>query len=446
MEFPENIKYVIKDRRLSQADELRVRLNELFSIEWQIDAFDSNPAVASLEVPRQAKKLIRTISDLLNQAPKNELTPFENLVYRDLKRNVEIATAYFDYSYNLKTSLRIGSLLAAVFGKGTYTQILDMVRPENWPHKKVFEQARALLPFCSNSFDVEDLIENIHNPLFKKVGEEFKKRLERTKTDTASFYDALGIVPNLRGIHVEFTPPSYGFSFWNGRRMNCAHLDPKRIIGFISPRSTEPEIVDGMLAPLAVHEIGHGLHEHLSAQTMPRGLCPDMADYSPIIHGPVSEGLALKMEDFWLARESKGLSPENRQLARTLIEAYLARKLPQIAYDLLRKSEDEGDSNSRTPAHFNRRAQCKIAELTGIRAYGFIDCFADRKIGETISALSYVIGAERTTKIELEARKRGYNDRQIALGLMKGFWTDEWARREFLFNLYLPELRKKSIK
>lgn len=447
MELVDKKNYSIISPEVRKLDRQRNSLNRLMATEWSINTFDNNDGVYSLALAQEAKGKIAHLKKELKGIRSLELQDFDRLIVQDISDNATKLQAYLSFMYDPKTPFRIGSLLSTLYGPGTFKRFQDMARPKNWPHKKALAQGKMLHPLSAYSFNIEDVLENEHDPVYRKLREDLIKELEGAKNEVENFYIKNGIIKDLNGLKFHYSPTCWDFSYWENSRMNHVHIDPHKVISFRQDDSSEPVIRSSMIKPIAVHEVGHALNEVLSTRTMPAGLTGGSERYIPFIYGVTSEGCALNTENLWIAqaRESGQLQGLDSQLVEHLMGMYLNRKVFSIVYNLLKRHEDELDSKPKTPVHFNKRAQFRMADLTGIRAHMFTNTFYDKTIQETLYGMTYILGQEQIDRINKRAKKEKYTPQQVTLGLMKGSWSSLPAQEKFLFDIYLPHLRKKGI-
>lgn len=447
MEFSDNKRYEISNQAVRKADEQREAINRLIATEATISVFDGNSGVLSLELAKEAGAHIKQARKVMKSADLSKLSSFDRAVAMDVNSNLKKNEAYLSYVYDPKTSFRIGSLLSSMFGVGTFQKLQEMVKPNNWPHKQILEQGKTLHNILRYAHTIEDILENSHDPLFNSLRKEFLEKLNDSRAETQRFYSENGVVSDLGKIKFHYSPNGYDFSYWENLRLNHVHINSRRVVGYMPKDSSMPEIISTMINPLAVHEVGHALHEALSSRTMPKGLAGDSEGYIPFLHGLVGEGCAMNAENIWFqqAKDSGKISELDIKLNEGLLQLYTHRKLLGVVYNILKKREDEMDSNPKSPVHFNKRAQFKMAELTGVRSHMFTSTFFDSDIYSTLYSITYIKGQEQIIYLNKRAKTEGYTSKQLMLGLMKGSWTSLPAQEKFLFDVYLPDLQKKGI-
>lgn len=447
MELVDTKKYHISSPVLEELDRQRNDLNRLIATESDINCFDMNDGMFSLSLAHEANVRVSHIKKVAEKLELHSMSQFDQLVAQDIVDNAKKIQTYVSFAYDPKTNFRTGSLLSALYGTGTFQKLKNMAKPRNWPHKKILEQGKTIHPQSSYSYTIEDILENIHDPTFQRLKKNLLKELGDAKNEAEEFYIRNGLITNLEGIKFHYSPTCFGFSYWENSRMNHVHIDPHKVVSYLSKNSAEPVIKSSMIKPIAVHEVGHALNEVLSLNTMPIGFAGGSERYIPFIHGVTGEGCALNAETLWFnqARKSGKLHGLDLKLVDYLMDLYLDRKVFSLVYNLLKLHEDELDSNPRTPTQFNKRAQFQMAELTGIRRHMFTNTFFDTDITTTLYGITYLKGQEQATLLNQRAKKEGYAPQQLMLGLMKGSWSSLPAQEKFLFNIYLPDLKRQGI-
>lgn len=443
--FTYELRWRIIDRGVRQIDRSRTRLNRLCSI--TLDQADGDPfPCSSLETAKRIRTGVRKIKREIQRAEKNNLSVFDRLVLEDCKRNAEIVGHYYNYTYDSKDTTKIGAFVSNVFGRGSYNTLLRSVSPKRFPHKDLHQESELMHGVSSRKIEAEMLFEAEKNPEFRRLKAELIKALQKNKKIVNQFFIEQGIVQDMDDYYFEFAPLGTNLSFWEGHNLLMA-IDPDRLICHKPKGKKDYEFYDAFVKAIAAHELAHGLHEMLSAKTMPFGLRSNPENYLSIIHGSSSEGIALITEEFFLQymrknQEALGLKSKDIERATASTKCYVPKKLHKIMHGLLERKDAEERENKKFPDSLYRPGHLELARVTGVKRYRDIYSFEDDTVEDTFVQMSYFFGQQRVSSLVEEMKRQGLEKKVMISALLSGVWCDPEAQRKFIFDLYIPRLRK----
>ncbi len=438
MGIEEGLKWEIKSPEVLQADTYRQQINRDLSIMWT-QSIAPNGGYASLETRKQIKRLYNKIQKIKNKVKGTDIPAFDKVILEDISRNAEIGESFCKFRYDLDGGVGVEKFINNAFGTGAYGNILEGMKPENFPHNKIHQHGVETHGKKSRQIALDDIFSDARfSPQFKIAKETLLKRMASHITTAKDFYKQLGITSDLKKFNFEFCPPSYFFSYWDEPNF-MVHLDPERAYFCKNHKTGEIELEDVELKPIVIHEVAHGLHTQFSEKNMPRGLSPIIEEYLPLIHGSCAEGIAMRTELFWLEHQKDGkeITEEERKSMILEREIYLATKLPQLAYDLLSFKEHEQDQTPNYPDNLKVFTYQYLSKLSGIKKYGEFITFDDRLIDDTLQQMTYLLGSERTGRLTNNLTDVGLNNGEVMKALFNGCWCDEKAQEKFLFDFYL---------
>src|SRR3989344_445715 len=260
-------KWEIKDPRVESLDEKRIKLNRFYSIlEMQREA---SPRICqSLETISRRRDLIcymeKKIKNL--ESGKKAIEGFDRVVLDDIKDNVRKARADDSYFHNPKSKLTLGVYLATLFGRGAYSKISGIARPERLDHEALHDYYDAMHDIWAESLDSSIIIDR------KSFDSQKHKLLEVAKSykeQINQFYEHIAVVDTPLGYSMDFAQSGTGFSYWDGSNLLMV-LDPDKIPVYKTKDKYVIHKTTGLL--IGIHEFAHALEEIISQKCMPRGL------------------------------------------------------------------------------------------------------------------------------------------------------------------------------
>ncbi len=441
-------KWTIKNKAVAKLDRRRAELNKLSSI---LDSqLIPDPRVCiSLRTIRErrnlAKDLDKQIKKIYESDDKNFPKGFDYLVLRDIEKNARKLLAEDSYLYDNKSKTTIGRFLSDIFGRASYSTLLDMAKPKNFDHDAIHKKSSLFHSLLYRSLDSSMILER---DSFAGVKKKLMSQLGTVKRIANDFYLSLGMIKKNPQYKIELAPADIGFSYWDGNHFLMA-IDPDKIPYYISKTKEKEYLFNNAMALLiGVHELGHGLEEKIS-ENMPKGLKHDSETYNLLLHGPTCEGFALQTEKFfakWAKKhaEKYNLSKLDMDIINAYLKAYMPEKLPSILHSILELKEREGMYTKTLPQQWQVDAHDKLRESTGVKRYlKDYYLFDEEEIDSVVQQLCYVFGDRNMSnmikKIKRAVDIRSYVGQSLALNaLSTGFWCDPKIQEEFIFKHYLP--------
>jgi hypothetical protein len=447
-EFYNSPKWEISAREIKEINGLRCRLNELYSM-LTFQTFGDPFIYVSLETIKKIKDIQERINRKVKKLDKEELSAFDALVLKDVKRNADIIKISYDYLDNSKSNMRIGSFISRTFGDSSYSELLKSITPDEFPHKQLHKNSELFHAMNHRKIDGAQIFGSHETPFILELRNRFLNELNKTKSLIDKFYIEKEVVKKVPKYNFQFAPPAYPFSFWEGQHL-LASIDSDRVFCFKPEGEQDYVFFSGFMNLIGIHELGHGYHEMMSEQTMPRGLNPDYTNFLPIVHGPCSEGAALAVEDFaleWMQGNMQrlGLSKKYIEKCTSVVDCYVAKKLPQIVHNLLEQKEIEGIHNQNLPHSLSLQSHKHLASLSGVKRY-LSDYYLlnDEEINNSLFQLPYFFGQKRARNLVRKMQEKGVDDGLIMQALFTGCWSSPEAQEKFILDLYLPKVLGKN--
>jgi len=429
-----DLKWQIKNPLVQEMDNERVKLNgAVASLERQFvgDPFPYASSTTGREIRDRANKILSRSVELNG----TRLNPFDRVVRKDIVYNAKIAKAYHSYFVNQKSAMTVGEFLSAFFVQGTYNKFLDAVRPENLDGLVLSKEEKLRAEMLFKTPDSAIAYYGSSSWSLKHQ-EKLLEALNNSKGAIGKFYRHLGV--ETFDYNLELAPAGGGFSYWLSDTLMAA-VDSDRFFATSGPYMTAlPKLI-------LAHELCHGLHGKKS-ENFPRGFSPKSWEYSCSLHGPCAEGGALVMEGAYIdySKKFESMPRDERRILELFWETYLPKKSFQIAHDILERREAEEMYNSAFPESFKKYAHLKLAELTGIKNFSDIFSMDDLPFFDTLQQVSYPIGNENMGNIMACLRKEGVPRKVAFNSILQGVWTSSRAQEEFIFNCYIPALKKQN--
>lgn len=447
MEYFNEFKWEITNPEVKKLDRLRNRLNEyqtMLLLQTSGDPF----LYVSLKTASKIKNLSETIQHEIKKLEKKEMPLFDRLVLQDTKKNAEIIHADHNYFDNKKIKTGIGKYLSKVFGNSAYSELIESVNSNNFPHEKLDKNSELFLPMNIKSIE-GDIIFDTNSKFAESLREKFIIELEKTKKLVDNFYEEKGLVKKTEDYHFQFAPASSSFSYWDSANL-IALIDPNRVVCFKPEGSNEYQFFPWLVNLIGAHELAHGHQDIMSNKTMPLGLIAKPESYLSIVHGTASEGTAMILEDLFLDymqinMKKLNLSKKDLDKCMSFRECYIHKKMPQIVHDILELKEREEGYNKRFPDSLGLETHNDLAEITGVKRYKkdyfLID---DQEFSESSQQMSYFFGEKRMKSLVNKMRDKKIDDNIIISALFTGFWCDSKAQEKFIFDLYLPKFQEMN--
>jgi hypothetical protein len=399
--FNHQPKFEIRTPEVRRLDSWRVELNKKKNM--LLSQMCGDPfTYLSLETVSRIKGLVDRIKREEKKIDKKNIPLFDSLVLQDIKRNAEIIEADYSYFDNPKSRMTIGSYLSKVFGNSAYSELLDSISPANFPHKKLHKNSELFYPLESRILTGDIIFNSQDSQFTKEIKEKMILELNKSKEIIDAFYKEIGVTQITPEYKFQFSPSSYGFSFWDNPNL-LASIDPDRMFCFKPEGKQEYEFLSWEINLTGAHELSHANHDFMSSRTMPAGLRTSHETYVPVVHGPCGEGTALCLEDFffdWMQQNREKLKISKGDLEKCLSfrECYVPKKLHQLVYDILKLKEMQDYFNSKEPEHFKLfDARKEIAKLSGVKRYAIdYNLLDDREFGiDSLPQATYFFGEKR---------------------------------------------------
>ncbi|MBW3023074.1 hypothetical protein KY308_03145 [Candidatus Woesearchaeota archaeon] len=383
------------------------------------------------------------------ESSKKKPKGFDRLVLEDIKDTVEKSRADDFYFHNNRSNMTLGTLLSKLFGRGAYTRILSMVRPENLGHKALHEYYSEMYDVWNTSLDTDLVLDRDSYKDFRKKLTDAVKKYRKPIED---FYKSLGIIETPLNYTLEISTEGL-WSFWEPEH-NLMTVSPDRMPIF--KRGGKYVIHTATGLAIGTHEFAHALQHEISKRCMPPGLSYDTIHFSRISHGPVCEGTATYAGTLglqWMKKNMTklGISSEDLRLVEVYENAYNEEKKLEVAHGLLEMEYFNKLSNDNVPEHWKIEAHKRLAEITGLKVT-FKDSyrFDDPSFEEILLCLSYITGKPRIEKLANKVKKAIYPRNHAGKGvilqaLLTGSWTNPKCQEEFIFKHYIPRALKDDV-
>lgn len=445
MKFSYEPKWRISNDRVRKLDAARVKLNGYCCMTTYQRCGDPLPYF-SLETARKIKTTARKIQEGATSLGKGKLNAFDRLVVEDISKNSQIAHHYHEYMYDKNSKMRVGAFISNLFGNSSYSRLLQSVRPRTYPHKDLHRDNELMHCLTSRAIDSDIILNTQGNKYFKGLKSKLQQELKQNKKFVDEFYTKKGVLEEVTDYNFEFASPGSGFSFWEGHNLLAA-IDPDRLLCYKQKGKKEHQFYDAFVKLIGIHEVGHGLHEMLSAKTMPLGMRAGPETYTPIIHGPNGEGVALSCENAAIKflRENKKrfhTSEKDVDRAASNLKTYIPKKLLKVAHDVLEMKDLEERENENFPDSLYRESHEALVNLTGIKRCRDIFSFDDEEFETALQHMTYFFGEKRINSLIQDMKKQRVPEDVRMSALFTGFWCSPEAQKRFLFDLYLPRVMK----
>jgi len=449
--FNHQPKFEIENPDVKKLDFLRVQLNKnknmlLYQIYGDPDAY------VSLETISKIRGLVDRIKREGKKIDKKNIPLFDSLVLQDIKRNVKIVETDHNYFDNPKSRMTLGSWFSGVFGNSAYSDLLDSISPESFPHKKMHKNSELFYSMNSRGL-FADIIFNSQDTEFTRVmKDKMISELSKSKEIIDAFYKEIGVTNITPEYKFQFSPSSYGFSFWDNPNL-LASIDSDRMFCSKPEGKQEYEFLSWAMHLVGAHELSHAHQDFMSSITMPAGLRTSHETYVPVVHGACGEGTALCLEDFFLDwmqqnREKLKISKGDLEKCLSFRECYVPKKLHQLVYDTLRVKEMQDYFDSKGPEHFKFNARREVANLSGVKRYVLdYNLLDDKEFGaDSIPQATYFFGEKRIRGLVNRLQEAKVPEDVVLSSLLTGFWCSPEAQERFILEVYVPRVMAEKNK
>ncbi len=436
----------IEDAKVKALDDLRVELNILASRE-QTQAISGYVSLTTIgKLGKKIKETRRQINSYSQGGRKLNL--FDKLVFRDIKRNVEVINIYYDYFHNPKNEMNFVSFFSNLMGnKSAYYDYLQMMNPDNYPHEELDRRNELSNIIFNNEVDNTMIFNPLSsNETLKEIKKSLMEKFSENKSFIESFYKYNGL--DVSKVHVDISSTEDGRDFFE----NILRTIALNSEDFFCYKDKEGKIkIDDLCAKIALtHEYAHAIHFNLS-QNMPNGLRTKSEDnllYNQrILEEGISQSSELFMQDH-IAEKQQALGLSNEEVERASLDnkCVLARLLPNLVWNLLQHRELEEELNPKIPKQFKKLTRVVFEEISGMKRLRkdpfFLDILPFFEFVD--SSLVYIEGSRRIYPVVKKMKSQGYGTNTILPALFHGCWSDVKAQEKFIFDLYLPRLKSEN--